>query len=227
MPILIETLDNLLIPCNPYFIRIQKYPNYEDIIKSFETADNIISCLAVEHYGKKNENPHYHLCLMSLQKPQALRKWLKTRFTEDSGNAHMSLKPWDRAELQLQYCFHEKDAPVILQKGYSDSYILKLRAKALVFENNKKTYGSKIEEKTLQLIAEDGEPSQNQVEHQYITYKIWDACKEESFNYPNKYLLDRIICSVQANLTNGPQAVVTFEEMKKTWYAKMYQLDRY
>lgn len=222
MPILTETLDNLLITCNAYFVRINKHPDYQDTIETLQESPKILSCLCVEHKGSTSENPHYHLCIHTEQKPPALRKWLKSKFTEGTGNGHMSIKEWDKDRKTLQYCFHEPKASVIVQKGYSTKFIESLRADALVFENNKKTYGSLIEEKAFKLIVMDGCPRENQVEHQYVAYKIWDACKEHSFKYPNKFQLEQIISSIQANLTTMEDAVLTFEEVKNNWYQKMY-----
>lgn len=222
MPILIDNIENLLIPSNAYFVRINKYPGYQTLIEEFEESDNIISCFAVEHRGNKSENPHYHLCIHTYQKSQAIRKWLKSKFTEGKGNAHMSIKDWDKDAKAIQYCFHEDKTQIILQKGYSEKFIQTQKDAAAIFENEKKTYSSKLEEKTIASIQTQICTAKELLEHKFIVYKIWDCCKTESFRFPNKFQVDGLVQSIQSKLTQGDNNLIDFESLKNHWYENMF-----
>lgn len=222
MPLLIEKIENLLIKSNAYFIRLNKHPDYQGIIEGFAECENIKSCLCVEHGGNRNENPHYHLCIHTDQKDQAVRKWFKSRFTAGKGNAHMSIKEWDKEAKAIQYCFHEATATIILNKGYSECFINSQKEKALIYENEKKTYTSKLEEKALCLIKSQICEKKDLLEHRFICFKIWDVCRDEKIRFPNKFQLDGLIQSIQAMLTQGENPVVEFSDQKVSWYARMY-----
>lgn len=222
MPILIDNIENLLIPSNAYFVRINKYPGYQTIIEEFEEFDNIISCLAVEHRGNKSENPHFHLCIHTDQKAQAIRKWLKSKFTEGKGNAHMSIKDWDKNAKVIQYCFHEDKTQIILHKGYSIKFIKAQEAAARLFENEKKTYTSKLEEKTIVLIQQAICAKEELLEHRFIVYKIWDCCRTENLRFPNKFMVDGLVQSIQSKLSQGENNLIDYAELKKNWYHIMF-----
>jgi len=92
-----------------YFIRIQEYPLYNQLIK--EQFADFQEVVAVKHTGKTNDNPHYHIAIKTHLKRPALRARLVKAFKEGKGNEHMSIKPIKEGEYEntVQYMFHEHD----------------------------------------------------------------------------------------------------------------------
>lgn len=169
------------------------------------------------------------MCLHSLQKLQAIRKFLKTIFTSGSGNGHLSIKPWDGCVKTIQYCFHEKDCDVISQKGYTDKFITAQRENALTYEMNKQSYSKSLSDTILKIISETDLKyyNGNTNKHKYITYLIWDTCKQESVRFPNKYLIQSIIEYVQCKLTDNTEVLQTYEDLKNQWYSTMFTNELY
>lgn len=82
------------------------------------------SILIVGHLGDKNENPHVHgvVKLSSNLQKQSFDLRLKQIYGV-KGNGLYSSKSWDGSDSACSYLFHEKDAKIIANRGYSESDI--------------------------------------------------------------------------------------------------------
>lgn len=118
------------------------------------------SCLAVLHKGDKNENEHAHFCITltsELQK-QSLDNRIKKLYNVSGAN--YSSKSWDGSDSALSYMFHEPEATIYINKGYTDDDIarykeLNAKVQAVVAINNARASGRQVD-KILELIKESG-----------------------------------------------------------------------
>lgn len=128
-----QTLEETL-HSHRFFIRIDEYPTYEELLVSEFSGNRYSLILAVRHLGKTGNNPHFHLTLTTNYKKDALRKRLKLVFKKGSGNAHLSIKEWDGNMNCNSYMFKEdKDlnpTEVILNNGYTEDKIVSFRTQS-------------------------------------------------------------------------------------------------
>lgn len=82
------------------------------------------SILVATHNGSKNENPHIHAVveLTSTLQKQSFDVRVKQIYGV-KGNEYYSSKQWDGCDGACSYLFHEKDAEIICNRGYSESDI--------------------------------------------------------------------------------------------------------
>lgn len=80
--------------------------------------------LVATHVGDKNENPHIHgvVELTSTLQKQSFDVRVKQIYGV-KGNALYSSKQWDGDDGACSYLFHEKDAQIIINRGYSEQDI--------------------------------------------------------------------------------------------------------
>lgn len=221
-----------------YFIRINEYPGYAKIIDDLLSHERYPLALAIKHEGSKKENPHFHLIVSTVQTLRTLRTFLKTRFKEGKGNGHMSIKEWDGNERAIQYLYHESACEVLCSKGFTPEFLEEQRTKALKFTEEKKKYTDSLFEYVMWDILNNQDPKTLIGEHEYngrllwshecIAHCIWDMCKEHKKSYPNKFLLERMIQKVQAELSQkGLKNCPTWAEQKRDWYGKMFMNNEY
>lgn len=213
---------------NNYFIRINEYPGYADLIMVESKANRFPLFLAIKHEGSTRENQHFHLVVSTLQNIGTLRSYLKTRFTLGKGNAHMSIKTWDGEERAIQYLFHEEDCAILCRKGFDEEFLREQKEKALLFSKDKKKYTENLHDSVMWEIFQNDDNlsdlvTEHKWDHRRLAMKIWDVCKDKKKSYPNKFLLDNMIRKVQAelsqkNLNNLP----SWEDTKNDWYYQMF-----
>lgn len=94
--------------------------------KTLAEALDVVSCLGTFHTGKKDENPHCHIVIQLNANPQkqtfALR--LKNLFSVEKRTQY-ALDVWDgnRALGAVSYLFHEENAEILVNKGFTDEDI--------------------------------------------------------------------------------------------------------
>lgn len=82
------------------------------------------SILVATHKGNKDENPHVHMVITltsELQK-QSFDARIKKLYGV-SGNGQYSSKQWDGDDGACSYLFHEADAEIICNRGYTEQDI--------------------------------------------------------------------------------------------------------
>jgi len=117
--------------------------------------------LVATHVGERNEGEHIHLVVVlksNLQK-QSFDTRLKNIYGV-KGNANYSSKPWDGDDRVCSYLFHDKNAEIILNKGYSTEDLDRYRKLnddvQKVITINKDRASSRHVDKVHQLIIDSG-----------------------------------------------------------------------
>lgn len=206
---------------NQYAIRIDDREGYKELLTTFFTEVDYKDVLIVSHSGRTGENIHYHICVSTTLKSQALRKRLKVVFTLGKGNGHMSLKDWDGNEKALSYMFHEDEATIIYNKTYSTDDISRFKeinatVQADIKNNSPNTIVSKV-------VTDLLENPKRYRDHKSIFFAISTIIYENGDFFPNKFQMDRWITKVQMLLCQDDEfSRRRFFEMK---YNEMY--DKY
>jgi hypothetical protein len=190
-----------------YCVRVQAVEGYALKMHTLE-YDHMI---AVKHLGAKGDNPHYHLVIRTDVKAQAFRKRMKRCFPDGTGNAHMSIKPWDGDDKALSYLFHEEHgdekATVIVCKGLTQERIDTLRAQnqtvqTLIVENKKKS-SHLLWEGAYEHFKNVPEKDRKFTNSTTIaSYMILDALRNDKY-VPQAWLLKSMTFKVEYLLCNG------------------------
>lgn len=213
---------------NNYFIRINEYPGYADLIMIESNLKRFPLFLALKHEGSTKENPHFHLLVSTTQVLATLRTYLKERFTLGKGNGHMSITTWDGEERAIQYLFHEEEAAVLCRKGFTEEFLSEQKEKARLFSSEKKKYTDNLHDKVMWEIFQNDTNlgdlvHEHKWDHRRLAMLIWDVCREQKKSYPNKFLLENMIRKVQAELSfKKIKNLPTWEDTKNDWYDQMF-----
>lgn len=81
---------------------------------------DIDTILGALHEGSKTENPHFH-CVVKLTseiQKQSFDHRVKKIYGV-KGNGQYSSKPWDGTDAPCSYLFHEENADVFINRGYT------------------------------------------------------------------------------------------------------------
>lgn len=222
-----------MINLNPiysnYFVRINEYPGYRELIVELSEQSRFPLFLAIKHEGSTKENPHFHLVLSTLQVPKTFRTFMKTKFAQDKGNGHMSIKPWDGDDRAIQYLYHEEDCEVLVAKGFFNEYLAEQALKAKLFVNDKKSYTSGLHDLVMDHICMKIHIKDLVLEHNWdqraIVNVIWDVCKKNKRSYPNRFLLQGVVWKIEACLADkGQPNLPSWQDTKDHWYQEMFQL---
>ena len=211
-----------------YFIRINEYPGYAELINGLAESTRFPLFLVIKHDGSTKENPHFHLVLSTIQKVATLRAYLKTIFKEGRGNAHMSIKKWDGNERAIQYLYHEQDCAVVHSKGFTPEFLTEQRTKAKLFTATKSKYTTNLYDCVIEQIYQNDDNlgdliNEHKWDHRRICMLIWDCCKSQDKSYPNKFLLESLIRKVQATLSQkGLKNLPNWKDQKLSWYCEMF-----
>lgn len=187
-----------------YFIRIDEYENYENLLMEEFSGNRYSLVLCVKHKGKSGRNPHFHLTLTTNYKKDALRKRLKQVFTKGSGNAHLSIKDWDGNMNANSYMFKElkemEPLQVVLNRGYTTEKIQQFRAQS---DSIKKAIADNSPQ---QKVAKIFELAQNERidfnDTIQVVYVIWKFYMEEPGSWmPDRRQVERytdVLCRMNA-----------------------------
>lgn len=200
-----------------HFIRIKMIEGYVDIIKAMATDTDYDKVLCVFHKGSSDEPSHWHMCIATSVKEEAMRKRMKKLFTKGKGNGHMSIKPWvdDGA---VSYCFHEQDECIVVNKGFSPDEIEKAKKdNKKVQEEVKKAKEKaswKLEEQAYEALKTRGKPYYSQME---IGMCIVSLALNSDKYVPNDWLLKAMVSKLQWRLAGNEeeQEYIVSEIVKK------------
>lgn len=186
-----------------YFIRVNAYESYEERIKMLHLSPDYRSVFAVRHRGKKGENEHYHIIIVTSVKAQALRVRMKKVFDKGKGNEHMSIKRYDGSEDAYAYCFHEDEAELLVRHGVSDELIARARERNDAVQKQvaeaKEKASWTLEEDCVQWFKEwTHVPSEREVADRLVRLAF-----ERGKYVPNPYLARQIIANVRFKLCDG------------------------
>lgn len=186
-----------------YFVRVQAYENYEEKIRLLHLATDYTSVFAVRHKGKKGENVHYHMIIVTRVQPQAFRVRMKKLFDKGKGNEHMSIKRFDGSEDAYAYCFHEDVAEVIVREGVSDDLLARARERNDAVQKQV----AEAKEKASWTLEEDCVQYFKNYPHIPTEREVADRLVRIAFDrgkyVPNPYLARQIIANVRFKLCDG------------------------
>lgn len=185
-----------------YALRIQALDGYSKIMEDLFGGDRFSRTIRIHHTGKKGDNPHYHMCITTDYKQDALRKELKKYFTLAKGNKHISIKNWDGNIKAVAYLFHEGTQPDMI-RGFTDEEIttaqeINTQVKTKIKDNAP----CKVVAEATEYFSGRTPPTQIQI----FSY-IYDRYKATGDWLPNKYQFERYITRVQANLAETPEQI--------------------
>lgn len=114
-----------IIRSNKWFVRVSVPHEFakSEMSKVLAWID-LKSILVATHVGDKDENPHFHavIALTSELQKQSFDVRLKQIYGV-KGNGQYSSKPWDGDDGACSYLFHEANAQIIANRGYTDQDI--------------------------------------------------------------------------------------------------------
>lgn len=163
---------------------------------------DVSGVLAVYHVGDKKENPHCHVLieLTSLIQKQSFDVRIKKVF-EVVKRSQYSTKIWDgiRDAGAASYVFHEAEAVVLYNKGWSESELHACRqanaAVQKVVAMNRERASTKLVDKALDHF--NGEkPNRTAI----LTYMLKE-CRDGSCYYPGTFQLKKYVEEVELRLT--------------------------
>lgn len=123
--------------------------------------------LMLHHMGEKKDNPHVHFVieLSSEIQKQSFDTRIKKVFTVEKGSQYSS-KVWDGKDECCSYMFHELDAPILFNKGFTEDEInrFKLLNESVqkVIEVNKERASTRLPDRALEHFR-DQTPSRYEV----------------------------------------------------------------
>jgi len=162
---------------------------------------DLTSLLVATHVGERNEGEHIHLVVMltsNLQK-QSFDVRLKNLYGV-KGNAFYSSKPWDGNDSACSYLFHDPNAQIIANKGYTESDLdrfRKLNADVQkVIAINKDRASNRHADKLVEWAGETGVGLSR-----YAIYKeIMRRVREGEMYYPGEYNLKKLVEEVYVRI---------------------------
>lgn len=110
-----------------WFVRIDGEVSYlRPKIIAFAECIDLVGMLCVAHTGSKKENPHVHAVIEMCSEVQKQSFALRVKKTFEVVDRGYALDVWDGKKAEYgagSYLFHETDAIIVLQKGWSDDEI--------------------------------------------------------------------------------------------------------
>lgn len=186
-----------------FFIRVNAYESYEEKIRMLATTADYRSVFAVRHKGKKGENVHYHIIIVTRVQPQAFRVRMKKIFDQGKGNEHMSIKRFDGNEDTYAYCFHEDEAAIIVREGISDELLERAAQRNDVVQKQV----AEAKQKASWTLEEDCVNYFKDWAHIPTEREVADRLVRIAFDrgkyVPNPYLARQIIANVRFKLCDG------------------------
>lgn len=182
-----------------FAIRIRKYEGYEDKISKMLTEEGFaVRALCVEHKGSRADSvEHFHIAIETTEdlKIPTLRARMRLLFTSGKGNSHMSLKPWDGNSDYLAYMFHEADARIVCDKGYSDVDILQFRKRN---DEVKAEFQEKIDGGPMGIILQQLKTGELNSREEEIAMRYCKLRLDEGKYLPDPYQLRRVVNTILA-----------------------------
>jgi len=203
-----------------YLLRLQSVDGYRDLFPLTFNTTRFPRVLGVQHFGRNGDNPHYHFCITCDYKKDALRKYLKTKFTEGKGNKHVSLKDWDGKDQACSYLFHEGTEPII-SEGFSIEEIEEYKKlNHAVKEQIKKNAPSKIVQDATEYFTPryaDGFTQHTRKEQEIFVW-IMLRLKRNGDWIPNKFQITRWIDRIIANIDNDDEWLDVIDRKYSEWF---------
>lgn len=161
---------------------------------------DVKAVLAVYHVGGSKENPHAHACIELTSSPQkqSFDKRFKALFGVEK-RSQFSTKPWDGDIAAAAYMFHEAEAPILVNKGWTEERLAAAKAhnemvQKVVAVNNERA-STKLVDRAVEHFATSGASR-----FEILRYML-DECREGRAYYPGTFQLKKYVEEVQLKLT--------------------------
>jgi len=197
-----------------YVLRLQALDGYSSKFDEV-FGDRFSRVLCVHHTGRNKNNPHYHFCLTTDYKKDALRKYLKTNFDLARGNKHLSLKDWDGCEKACSYLFHE-GTEALMTKGFTETQITEYKEMDTLIQS-KMVKPNMIVDRAVDLLSEArGNPDKRTIFD--VIFKIYVDNGEW---LPNKFQWERVINKVRLDLAKK-KGIASLAILQATMYNELF-----
>lgn len=163
---------------------------------------DVKAVLAVYHMGGSKENPHCHAVVETSSEIQK-QSWdirIKKLFNVEKRSQY-STKLWDGARDAgaSSYMFHESEAKILCNKGWSDAELQSAKvacdAVQKVVAMNKERASTKLVDKALEHFA-----NQTPTRTEILKYMLLE-CRDGNSYYPGTFMLKKYVEEVQLKLT--------------------------
>lgn len=154
---------------------------------------DLATILAVTHIGDKNEREHIHMVvsLSSELQKQSFDHRIKTIYGVRGSD--YSSKPWDGNDSACGYLFHDQNAEIIANKGYTPEDVERFRrinddVQKVIEINNSRASGRHVD-KVIQQVLESGSVwSRMEIMNEFIR-----RIRAGEMYEPGDYLLKRYV----------------------------------
>lgn len=176
---------------------------------------DVKAVLAVYHVGGTKENPHCHAVVETtseIQK-QSFDKKIKALFGIEKKSQY-STKLWDgvRDAGASSYMFHEKDAPILVRKGWTDDELATAKATCETVQKvvamNKERASTKLVDKALDHF-QGKDPSRFEI----LEWMLME-CRDGGSYYPGTFLLKKHVEEVLLKLTTKTNFVYFVQQLE-------------
>lgn len=150
--------------------------------------------IAMYHTGKTKENPHCHIIIelsSELQK-QSMNARIKTLFKVEKKTQY-SNNVWDGKDAAISYMFHESDAIILSNKGFSEEELVKYKelnaaVQEVVSVAKSKAPGKSVDKVIEYFRGEGYTPSRRDIARQYL-----NMIRDEQMYEPGNWQLEKLI----------------------------------
>lgn len=189
---------------NKWFVRVTlPHVILKEKIGSIMWVD-VTRILALTHVGEKSESEHMHFVVeltSELQKQSMLAR-VKAIYGV-SGNEQLSAKAWDGDTDACSYLFHDADAQVILNKGFSEEDLNRFRTRneevRKIVEENKKRASIRCVDRAVQAISA-GELTRD---YKPITMFILKLIRAGEMYEPGDFQLKKYVEEIMSKSAGG------------------------
>lgn len=157
--------------------------------------------LMIHHMGEKKDNPHVHFVIeltSELQK-QSFDTRIKKVFTVEKRSQYSS-KVWDGGDEACSYMFHESDAPILHNKGFTEDEINRFRvlnqSVQKVIAVNKDKASCRAPDRAIEHFA-GCSPSRREV-LEYFVKQIRDGLMYEPGDYQMAKYVEEVVLKLTA-----------------------------
>lgn len=187
-----------------WFVRLDGAEEYlRQKCGELATWIDVKAVLAVYHVGGSKENPHIHALIelsSELQK-QSFDKRVKKLYGIEKRSQY-STKVWDgvRDAGASSYVFHETEAKVVFNKGWTDVELEAAKASCAAVQKvvalNKERASTKLVDKAVEHFN-----GQAPTRYEILSWMLHE-CREGNSYYPGTFMLKKYVEEVQLKLTD-------------------------
>lgn len=192
---------------NKWFVRIDgNQEHLTNKLKALSTAIDTIAILGAFHLGSKKENPHCHFVIetASLIQKQSFAIRIKDLFVITKRSEY-ALNVWDgeRGTGAVSYLFHETDAKILVNKGFTDGDIERAKlandAVQRVVAINKEKASQKLVDKTYEYLTEN---KMSYSHFESIRFMLNEIKKGNNY-HPGEYMLKKYCEEIEVRMSEN------------------------